>query len=70
MPIRRIAANFIETVDGTIEQGIVVLQNRIVLDVYSFSMEEAMTEWCTGTIIIRPDFDGQLKAYKDDKLLT
>ena len=67
--IRRIGANIIETATGTIEQGIVVIEDGIVLDTYPFTEEEPMTEWTTGTITIRPDNDGKLRAYKGDQLL-
>ena len=52
--LRRIAANVIKTTTGTIEQGVVVLKTGIVVQTYPFSEEEAMTEWITGTITIRP----------------
>ena len=43
--LRRIAANVIQTTTGTIEQGIVVIEDGIVVQTYPFSEEEAMTEW-------------------------
>ena len=49
--LRRIAANVIKTTTGTIEQGIVVIEDGIVVQTYPFSEEEAMTEWITGTIM-------------------
>ncbi len=67
--IRRIGTNIIETATETIEQGIVVIEDGIVLDTYPFTEEEPMTEWTTGTITIRPDNDGKLRAYKGDQLL-
>ena len=67
--IRRIGANIIETATGTIEQGIVVIENGIVLDTYPFTEEEPMTEWTTGTITIRQDNDSKPRAYKGDLLL-
>ena len=67
--IRRIGANIIETATETIEQGIVVIEDGIVLDTYPFTEEEPMTEWTTGTITIRPDNDGKARAYKGDQLL-
>lgn len=67
--IRRIGANIIETATGTIEQGIVVIEDGIVLDTYPFTEEEPMTEWTTGTITIQPDNDGKLRAYKGNQLL-
>ena len=67
--IRRIGTNIIETATGTIEQGIVVIEDGIVLDTYPFTEEEPMTEWTTGTITIRPDNDGKLRAYKGNLLL-
>lgn len=70
MPIRRIGANIIETPEGIIEQGIVVIEDGIVLDTYPFTDEEPMTEWTIGTISIRLDDNGKPRAYKDDKLLT
>ena len=67
--IRRIGTNIIETATETIEQGIVVIEDGIVLDTYPFTEEEPMTEWTIGTIAIRPDNDGKLRAYKGDQLL-
>ena len=67
--LRRIAANVIQTTTGTIEQGIVVIENGIVVQTYPFSEEEAMTEWITGTIILRLDNEGKHRAYKGDQLL-
>ena len=67
--IRRIGTNIIETATGRIEQGIVVIEDGIVLDTYPFIEEEPMTEWTTGTITIRPDNDGKLRAYKGNLLL-
>ena len=67
--IRRIGANIIETATETIEQGIVVIEDGIVLKAYPFTEEEPMTEWTTGTIAIRPDNDGKPRAYKDKQLL-
>ena len=67
--IRRIGTNIIETATGTIEQGVVVIEDGIVLDTYPFTEEEPMTEWTTGTITIRPDNDGKLRAYKGNLLL-
>ena len=66
--IRRIGTNIIETATGRIEQGIVVIEDGIVLDTYPFIEEEPMTEWTTGTITIRPDNDGKLRAYKGNLL--
>lgn len=67
--IRRIGANIIETAAGRIEQGIVVIEDGIVLETYPFTEEEPMTEWTTGTITIRLDNDGKSRAYKSDLLL-
>ena len=67
--IRRIGANIIETATGTIEQGIVVIEDGIVLDTYPFTEEEPMTEWTTGTITIRQDNDSKPRAYKGNLLL-
>lgn len=67
--IRRIGANIIETEMGVIEQGIVVIEDGIVLKSYPFTEEEPMTEWTIGTITIRLDNDGKPRAYKDKQLL-
>lgn len=67
--LRRIAANVIQTTTGTIKQGIVVIEDGIVVQTYPFSEEEAMTEWITGTITIRLDNEGKCRAYKGDQLL-
>lgn len=67
--LRRIAANVIKTTTGTIEQGIVVIEDGIVVQSYPFDKEEAMTEWITGTIILRLDNEGKYRAYKGDQLL-
>ena len=67
--IRRIGTNIIETATGRIEQGIVVIEEGIVLETYPFTEEEPMTEWTTGTITIRLDNDSKPRAYKGDQLL-
>ena len=67
--IRRIGTNIIETAAGRIEQGIVVIEDGIVLETYPFTEEEPMTEWTTSTITIRLDNDGKLRAYKGNQLL-
>lgn len=67
--LRRIATNVIKTTTGTIEQGIVVIEDGIVVQSYPFDEEEAMTEWITGTIILRLDNEGKYRAYKGDQLL-
>ena len=67
--LRRIATNGIKTTTGTIEQGIVVIEDGIVVQSYPFDEEEAMTEWITGTIILRFDNEGKYRAYKGDQLL-
>ena len=67
--IRRIGTNIIETAAGRIEQGIIVIEDGIVLETYPFTEEEPMTEWTTGTITIRLDNDGKSRAYKGDQLL-
>ena len=67
--LRRIAANVIKTTTDTIEQGVVVIEDGIVVQSYPFSEEEAMTEWTTGTIILRLDDEGKYRAYKGDQLL-
>ena len=67
--IRRIGTNIIETAAGRIEQGIVIIEDGIVLETYPFTEEEPMTEWTTGTITIRLDNDGKSRAYKGDQLL-
>ena len=67
--IRRIGTNIIETATGRIEQGIIVIEDGIVLETYPFTEEEPMTEWATGTITIRLDNDGKPRAYKDKQLL-
>lgn len=70
MTARRIAANIIETPEGIIEQGIVVIENGVVTKSYAFTDEEPMTEWTTGTVTIRLDCHGLPRAYKDNRLIT
>jgi hypothetical protein len=67
--LRRIAANVIKTTTDTIEQGVVVIEDGMVVQTYPFSEEEAMTEWITGTINLRLDNEGKYRAYKGDQLL-
>ena len=64
--LRRIAANVIQTTTGTIKQGIVVIEDGIVVQTYPFSEEEAMTEWITGTIILRLDNEGKYRARSEE----
>lgn len=64
--MRRIAANFIHTPNETIEQAIVVIEAGVVTEIYPFTHEEAMTEWMSGTIDVRKDSEGILRAYRQN----
>lgn len=64
---RRIAAH--RVVDGTkvIDMGAVEMNDGIVARYYSIDGELPMTVWMGGTIYIKSDEKGLLRAYKNGK---
>lgn len=55
---------------GKIVQGIVLIENGVVVSASHFEEEQPMTEWLAGTIVIKADEQGVLRAYKESKLLA
>jgi len=67
---RKYAAHIITLPDGiTLHNAIVVVEDGMVIDRYTFSEERAHTLWLGGTIVVRKSEDGLLRAYKDGYML-
>ena len=69
MTMRKIAAHRLETPTGVIHLGVVVIREGIVEDCFPFSGEMPFTEWLGGTIVVRPDDNGMLRAFQDGVML-
>ncbi len=52
------------------QQAVVEISEGRVVNYYEFRDELPMTEWLGGTIIVRRDDDGILRASKDGTLLV
>ena len=69
-PHRKYAAHIIILPDGiTLHNAIVVVEDGMVIDGYTFSEEQAHTFWLGGTIVVRRSESGVLRAYKDGYML-
>lgn len=68
--MRRVGAHTVITESATLTQAVVEIYDGRVANYYEFRDELPMTEWLGGTIIIKRDADGILRAQKDGKLLT
>jgi hypothetical protein len=67
---RKYAAHIITLPDGiTLHNAIVVIEDGMVIDRYTFSEEQAHTFWLGGTIVVRESEGGVLRAYKDGYML-
>ncbi|WP_025797737.1 hypothetical protein [Hoylesella saccharolytica] len=67
---RKYAAHIITLPDGiTLHNAIVVIEDGMVIDRYTFSEEQAHTLWLGGTIVVRKSEGGVLRAYKDGYML-
>lgn len=68
--MRRIGAHRIITESATLQQAVVEISEGRVVNYYEFRDELPMTEWLGGTIIVRRDDDGILRASKNGTLLV
>ena len=67
--MRKLAAHRVETPTEVIHLGVVVINDGIVEDCFSFSGEMPFTEWLGGTIVVRHDDKGRLRAFQDGVML-
>ena len=67
--IRRIAANRIVCQYQSLSPGVIELLSGKVLRMYPLQEEISQTEWLGGTIEIRTDEQGILRAYQNNQLL-
>lgn len=68
--MRRVGAHKVITESATLEQAVVEIYDGRVANYYEFRDELPMTEWLGGTIIIKRDSDGILRATKDGKIIV
>lgn len=66
---RRVAANEVIAGDEILSQCIVEISSAVVTDYYQFFEESPQTEWLGGTIVLRHDDEGCLRAYKNENLI-
>ncbi len=67
--MRKVAAHWVNTPSATYRQAVVVLDDGVVVDVFPFTEELPSTEWLGGTIIVRADDNGILRAYHQEMKL-
>lgn len=67
--MRRVAANTAICNDKRIEPAVIELVGNAVVRCFPLKEELAMTEWIGGEVQIQ-DHEGNLRAYKDGKMLT
>ena len=69
--IRRLAVNELWTEDGNrLTPCVVELSSGWVTAYYRLERELPQTEWIGGTIRLRKDCNGRLRAYHNESLLT
>lgn len=61
--MRRVGAHRVVTPSAVLNQAVVEVEEGRVVNYYEFRDELPMTEWLGGTIEIRRDADGLLRAY-------
>lgn len=70
MEFRRCGAHEIVLADDTVlSQAVVEMEEGRVVNYYEFRDELPMTEWLGGTIEVRRDAEGVLRAYHQGKAL-
>ena len=63
---RKVAVHEVILPDGNkLNMGVVTIVGGCVTDYKTFKGELPMTEWLGGTIDLRMDADGKIKAFKD-----
>ncbi len=66
---RKVAAHEVHIDQEVMKQAVVELENDEVVACYPFQDELPMTEWLGGTIVVRRDENGRLRAYWNETLL-
>lgn len=67
--VRRVAAHTIVTDHETVDMGVVEIEDGVVVGYAHLTGEQPQTEWIGGTITLKPDADGRLRAYHNGKNL-
>ena len=68
---RRIASNEIVLEDGScLTLSVVEIQSGIVSSVYPLTQELPHTEWLPGTLCLKRDSEGMLRAYYNDLIIN
>ena len=68
--VRRIAVHRVIANDGAFDMCVVEIADGRVVNCYHFASEQPFTEWWGGTVVLRNDDDGVLRAYRDGKLIN
>lgn len=69
--IRQIASNNLITTNGNkLTLYVIRLSNGYVTDLFPLEAELCQTEWLQGTVSLRKDDDGRVRAYYQGRLLT
>lgn len=66
---QRTAAHQIVVGDQIINMGVVETCNGLVKSYYQLDTEMPMTVWMGGVIVLKEDEEGNLRAYKNEKLI-
>lgn len=67
--MRRVGAHKVITESETLTQAVVEIYDDRVVNYYEFRDELPMTEWLGGTITVKRDDEGILRASKDGKVI-
>ena len=68
--LRKIACHQIVSEEGpSLRLAVVEIADGVVVQYYPLDGEQAQTEWLAGTIHLKRNAEGQLKAYYDEKEL-
>lgn len=70
MDMRRCGAHEVVLSDGQVlRQAVVEVMEDRVVNYYEFRDELPMTEWLGGTIEVKRDEDGMLRAFHEGKII-
>lgn len=68
--LRRVASHQFMLPNGQLlEMMVVVIRSGYVEEYHPLQGEEPQTEWLSGLIRLKPDTNGQLKAYYQERVL-
>ena len=71
LPRRRIASNLLITPEGKhLTQYVVELDCGVVKEIYPLMQELPSTEWLPGTIVLKENEEGDIKAYYKELPIT